>query len=82
MQDFSFLLSYFNTSEINNVPVYTGVAGQSRWRFISVNLKPEQTTFVIEAVRGGRTEAEDQGDLCIDNVAVYGYECGACMLTS
>ena len=44
-----------------------------------INLKPQQPLFIIEGVRGGHSADEDQGDLCIDDVFVFGFECGGNM---
>ena len=49
------------------------------WASMELKLLKTLVRFVIEGVRGGSTEAEDEGDLAIDDLLVayrYPKECG------
>ena len=40
---------------------------QSKWFPENVDIPSEWRRFVIEAVRGGDTRDDDEGDICIDD---------------
>ena len=43
---------------------------QSKWFPENVDIPSEWRRFVIEAVRGGDTRDDDEGDICIDDFAM------------
>ena len=45
------------------------------WQTGQATLRPDQTLFVFEVVRGGNSDGEDQGDVCIDDVSVTPGAC-------
>ena len=46
-----------------------------KWFRKNANLAARYKFFTIEAIRGGRTVEEDQGDICMDNFVI---ELGRC----
>ena len=62
----------------NIVPTFQGVhsASNTQWREVQLSIPPLQTLFGFGAIRGGSTESEDQGDICIDDVTLLQEKCG------
>ena len=46
------------------------------WFTNSVQLKPEQTLFVLEAVKGGTSASDTLGDICVDDLHLFYGSCG------
>ena len=53
------------------------VSDDLNWQFAQLTLPRRTLIFVFEAIHGGRSEAEDQGDICIDDLRVVEGNCRA-----
>ena len=40
-----------------------------------MEISPQQTLVVVEAMRGGNATDENEGDICIDDFKVDNFEC-------
>lgn len=65
-----------NHSDLYDCREYAFLLGFYDWEKVEVRL-PFTNLFVIEAVRGGQTLAEDKGDICVDNIHLYKGFCSA-----
>lgn len=48
------------------------------WERVEVQLPVNTNLFVFEAVRGGTSKSDDEGDICVDSIFVYAGLCSEC----
>ena len=54
---------------------FSGIDSRTEWREVKIDLSPQLQLIVFEAVRGGETAADDEGDVCIDDINIEAAGC-------
>ena len=57
-------------------PVHVSSADAIKWQRVQVNLPSRTLIFVLEALHGGSSSSEDEGDICVDDLRIVEGECG------
>ena len=54
---------------------FSGIDRRTEWREVKIDLSPQLHLVAFEAVRGGETVAQDEGDICIDDINIEATGC-------